>query len=453
MIKVIKPTRTISGVAPLAVMLPPRACPHGTCLYCPALNSPQSYTPKSPVVMRASQFNYDAGKQVEFRLKTLNEMGHSTDKIELIIMGGTFLSFPEDFQFDYIKRCYDALNGKSSKTLEQAKKLNENAEHRCVALCIETRPDFCGKKQIENMMKFGCTRVELGVQALDNKIYKINKRGHNVKDVIDATRRLKEAGFKVGYHIMTGLPGSNPRKDLQMFKKIFSSSDFRPDQLKIYPCQVIKGAKLEELHAKGKYKPYSEKQTSDLIVKMMQSIPEYCRVMRIMREIPPAYLVAGISNLGLRKEIEDEIRRKNLDIKEIRFREIGFTLRDKRELSQDIGIKKTEYKASKGNEIFIQAVNKDNILFGLLRLRLQKKMPAMIRELHVYGPVVELGKKDEEKFQHKGLGKELMAEAEKIAKKAGFKSIRVISGVGVREYYRTLGYELDKEEYMSRTFI
>jgi elongator complex protein 3 len=261
---------------------------------------------------------------------------------------------------------------------------------------------------------------------------------------------LKEAGFKVGYHIMTGLPGSNLKKDLQMFKKIFSEESFCPDQLKIYPCQVIKGAKLEELHAKGKYKPYTEKQTSELIVKMMQLIPEYCRVMRVMREIPPAYLVAGISNLGLRKEIEDEIRRKNLKINEIRFREIGFTLRDKRELNQDIKIKKTEYNASNGKEIFIQAVNKDNILFGLLRLRLEKKMPAMIRELHVYGPVVELGKKDEEKFQHKGLGKDLMHEAEKIARASGFKTIKVISGVGVREYYRNLGYELDKEGYMQK---
>ncbi len=445
-----KPTKTISGVTPLAVMLPPRRCKHGACLYCPTLNAPQSYTPESPAVLRAKNLNYDPGKQVSTRIKMFQAMNHPTDKIELIIMGGTFLQFPKKFQYNFIKKCYDTLNEKSSSSLEQAKKINETSSHRCTALCIETRPDVCTEKEIKNMLEFGCTRVELGVQFPDDKIYKLVNRGHSVQDVIQATERLKKAGFKVGYHLMPGIPGSNPKKDLEMFKKIFSSQNFKPDQLKIYPCQVLKGAELEKLYFQRKYKPYTKEQVLALITKMLPLVPEYCRVMRIMREIPPTYLVSGVLDIGLRKDLEESIRRQKLKIKEIRFREIGFALRDNRPIDNNIKIKKLQYQASNGKEIFLQAVNKENILFGLLRLRLEKnkKIPAMIRELHVYGPALEIGTQDKEKFQHKGLGKELMSQAEKLASSSHFRSIRVISGVGVREYYKKLGYELDNENYM-----
>jgi len=444
-----KPTRTISGVAPLAVMLPPRKCPHGACLFCPTLNAPQSYTPESPAVLRAASLRYNPEEQVKVRLKSFEAMKHPTEKIELIIMGGTFLSYPEDFQYKFVKSCYDALNSKKSKNLEQAKKINEKAKHRCVALCIETRPDICGEKEIRRMLEFGCTRVELGVQAIDDRIYKKVNRGHLVKDVIEATKRLKEAGFKVGYHIMPGIPGSSIKKDLQMFKKIFSSQDFKPDQIKIYPCQVLKGSDLENLYYKGKYKPYTKKETEEVIIKMLRIVPEYCRVMRIMREIPPAYLVAGILNIDLRKDIEDKIREKKIKINEIRFREIGFELRDKREIDLNLKIKKIEYKASKGKEIFLEVVNKDNILFGLLRLRLSKI--AMIRELHVYGPTLNLNEREKNKFQHIGLGKQLMQEAENLAKKNKYQEIKVISGIGVREYYKSIGYSLDKNRiYMEK---
>lgn len=440
-----KPTRTISGVAPLAVMLPPKPCKHGSCLYCPSLNAPQSYTPESPAVLRAKQFEYDAFRQVSARLESLKMMNHPTDKIELIVMGGTFLNFPREFQFKFIKDCYDALNEKRSKTLEEAKKTNENSKHRCVALCIETRPDFCSDSQIKDMLEWGTTRVEIGVQAIDDKIYKKINRGHTVKDVIDATRRLKIAGFKVGYHLMPGLPGSNYKKDVVLFKKIFSSDDFRPDQIKIYPCQVLKGAGLEKLYYTRKYVPYNKEQLQKFLIDFMKIVPEYCRVMRIMREIPSNYLVAGVSDIGLRKSLEEGIRDKKLKIKEIRFREIGFALRDFRKINTAINIKKKVYSASNGKEIFLEAVNKDGILFGLLRLRLDKKVPAMVRELHVYGPTLNLGEHGDNSWQHKGLGKKLMAEAEKISKKAGYKKIKIISGVGVREYYKNLGYKLDKE--------
>lgn len=438
-----KPTKTISGVAPLAVMLPPRKCNHGACLYCPSLNAPQSYTPESPAVLRATEVNYDPLKQVRLRLKSFQIMGHQTDKIELIIMGGTFLHFPIDFQNDFIKKCYDGLNGKTSKDLDDAKKLNEKAKHRCVALCIETRPDTCGNTEIKRMLGWGATRVELGVQAIDNKIYKKVNRGHKVSDVINATARLKKAGFKIGYHLMPGILGSNIKKDIKMFKKIFSSTKFKPDQIKIYPCQVLKGSVLENIYYDGDYVPYNKEQAIALIIKMLKFTPEYCRIMRIMREIPQTYLVAGILNIDLRKDIEKKIRRNKEKIKEIRFREIGFALRDNRKVDFDWKIKKTTYNASAGKEIFLQAVNKDNILFGLLRLRIDKKI-AMIRELHVYGPALKLGQEGK-KSQHRGIGRKLLSTAEKIAKKKKCKKIKIISGVGVREYYKKFDYRVDNK--------
>ena len=440
-----KPTKTISGVAPLAVMLPPRKCDHGTCLYCPSLNAPQSYTPESPAVLRAIQCNYDPIRQIKARLKAFKIMGHPTDKIELIIMGGTFLSYPKEFQFDFIKKCYDALNCKKVKSLAEAKKINEKTKHRCTALCIETRPDICTNNHITDMLEWGATRIELGVQAIDDKIYKKVNRGHTVQDVIDATARLKKAGFKVGYHLMPGIPGSNPKKDIKMFKKIFSSKDFKPDQIKIYPCQVLRGAGIKSLYYGGEYIPYTKSQTTKLIIQMLKLTPRYCRVMRIMREIPPHYLIAGIKNIDLRKDIEEEIRAEKIKIKEIRFREIGFALRDKRNINSKLKLKTIKYKASGGTEFFIEAINRDNLLFGLLRLRLDKKT-ATVRELHIYGPTLKLSEKSNSAWQHKGLGKLLMKEAERVAKRKSCKKIRVISGVGVREYYKKQGYKLDKQK-------
>lgn len=448
-----KPTRTISGVAPLAVMIPPRKCEHGTCIYCPSFdNSPQSYTPESPAVLRALSLNYDPKKQVEARLGSLNGMNHPTDKIELIIMGGTFLAFPDKFQFDFIKKCYDALNGTDSENLGEAKKINETAKHRCIALCIETRPDFCSETHIKNMLEWGATRVELGVQILDDEIYKKINRGHTIQEVIDSTARLKKAGFKVGYHIMPGLPGSSPEKDLRIYNQIFDDEQFKPDQIKIYPCQVLKNSGLEKLFYSKKFIPYREEIVSELLIKMLKNTPRYVRVMRIMREIPSSYLIAGVVKLDLRKEVEDKIRKENLKIEEIRFREIGFALRDSRKVNQNLKLKETSYSASGGTEIFLEIINKDNILFGLLRLRLEenKKEKATIRELHVYGPSLNLGERGEES-QHLGIGKQLIREAEKISKKSGYKELRIISGVGVREYYKNLGYNLDESKvYMEK---
>jgi elongator complex protein 3 len=468
-----KPTKTISGITPVAVMLPPRKCKHGSCIYCPNLNVPQSYTPKSPVVLRASQVKYDAYKQVQARLEAFKVMNHPTEKIELIIMGGTFLQYPKKFQYEFVKGLYDGLNSKKSKTLASAQKKNEKAKQRCVALCIETRPDVC-VEFIDRMREFGCTRVELGVQILDDKIYDKVNRGHTIQDVVDATKALKDAGFKIGYHIMLGLPGSNSAKDLKLFKKLFSDERFKPDQLKIYPCQVMPGSELERWYWEGKYKPYTKEQIEKLLVKMLKIIPRYCRVMRIMREIPPSYLVAGTLRIDLRKEVEKELREKNTKLKEIRYREIGFAMRDGREVKGDLKLKVTKYKASvspkgersfaktsEGNEYFLEIVNSDDILFGLLRLRVVNG-GAVIREVHVYGQSLKLGEKGNvpqggtpKHFlkkcllgaQHKGLGKWLIAEAEKIVAENKCNNILIISGIGVREYYKRLGYVLE-DTYM-----
>lgn len=451
-----KPIRSMSGVTPLTVVLAPRKCDHGTCIYCPGGDTvPQSYTSKSPAIMRASKLDYDPYEQVIQRKRVLELMKHPTDKIEIIILGGTFLQYSKEYKYNFIKKIYDALNGVDSKNLEEAKKINETAKHRVVALCIENRPDNCKENDIKEMLEFGCTRVELGVQAPDDAIYKKINRGHTVQDVVDATKNLKEAGFKVGYHIMPGLPGSSKEKDIEMFKLIFEDENFKPDQLKIYPCQVIQDSPLEKFHKKIGYKPYTREETQEILTKMLDIIPEYCRVMRMMREFPREKLVDGIDRLDLRKDIEDEIKKKNLKIKEIRFREIGFAIKEKKNVNPDSKIKIIEYEASSGKEFFIQAVNEDDVLFGLLRLRLEKNLssPAMVRELHVYGQTLNIGEKANEKTdsQHKGIGKILLTQAELLAKEKGYKKIRIISGVGVREYYRKLGYNLDKEKiYMEK---
>ena len=449
-----KPTKTISGITPVAVMLPPRKCNHGSCTYCPNLNVPQSYTPKSPVVMRASQVNYNAYKQVVARLKAFEIMNHPTEKIEIIIMGGTFLEYPKEFQYKFIKGIYDGLNNKVSKNLAEAQKINQKTKHRCIALCIETRPDVC-TKYIPRIREFGCTRVELGVQIINDKIYKKVNRGHKVKDVINATKKLKDAGFKIGYHLMPGLPGSNLRKDLRLFKKIFSNQNFKPDQLKLYPCTVMPGSELEKIYYKGEYKPYTKEQTKKILIQMLKSVPRYCRVMRVMREIPPEYIVAGVINIDLRKDIEEEFREKNSKLKEIRYREIGFALQRKKKvdlntaslrsrhknLQPGLNLKITKYKASKGIEYFLEIVNKDDILFGLLRLRIVSKS-AIVREIHVYGQSLKLGQEGK-LGQHTGFGKQLIKKAEEITKKNKIKKLSVISGIGVREYYKKLGYELE----------
>ena len=450
--------RTISGVTPVAVMTLPMKCP-GQCIYCPTFSAtPQSYTPGSPAVLRARQCDYDAKEQVRLRLRILSEMGHPTDKIELIVMGGTFLAYPEEYQYRFIKDCFDALNGEKSATLEEAKHLNERAVHRCTGLCIETRPDWCGQEQIERMLDFGTTRVELGVQTLDDEVYRLVRRGHKVEDVIKATRLLREHAFKVHYHWMPGLPGSTPEKDLEMSRQLFSDARFRPDGLKIYPTMVVEGTELEKWYRDGRYQPYPDDTMINLVADIKAIIPKYVRISRVLRDIPSSYIVGGLKD-SLRDIAKKRMEQLGTECKCIRCREYGHRAQNGWEIGEP-NMTRMDYEASGGREVFLSFEDDKETLFGLLRLRVQSEPVArlgqendgnlaLIRELHIYGPEVPLKQQNPAAVQHKGLGRALLAEAEKIAREE-FQATQmvILSGVGAREYYRSeSGYRL-QADYM-----
>ncbi|HEY32534.1 MAG TPA: tRNA uridine(34) 5-carboxymethylaminomethyl modification radical SAM/GNAT enzyme Elp3 [Dehalococcoidia bacterium] len=454
-----KLTRTISGVTPVAVMTQPMACP-GQCIYCPTYSAiPQSYTPESPAVLRGIQCDYDAGRQVRLRLKALSEMGHPTDKVELIIMGGTFLATPPEYQYGFIKGCYDALNGVEAATLNEAKRLNETAEYRCTGLCIETRPDWCGPEEIDRMLEFGTTRVELGVQTLDDDIFRLVSRGHGVEEVVRSTALLKEYGFKVHYHWMPGLPGSTPEKDLEMSRQLFDDPRFRPDGLKLYPTMVVEGTELERWYQQGKYQPYPREMMIDLVADIKSLVPPYVRISRVLRDIPAKFIVAGCRD-SLRGIVRERMEAQGTECRCIRCREYGHRVMSGRETGKP-RLVRMDYEASEGTEVFLSFEDENETLFGLLRLRLQsqpvsragiKKGPgAVIRELHVYGPEVPLRHQNETAAQHKGLGKALLREAERIAREEFHaKELAVLSGVGAREYYRTEPGYYENGGYMVR---
>lgn len=452
--------RTISGVAPLAVMTAPRGCP-GNCVYCPTYSdSPQSYTPESPAVIRARAKDYDAFDQVTLRLDIFQKMGHSTDKVELIIMGGTFLAAPVEYQYQFIKDCYDGLNGVVSGSLEEARRINETATNRCTGLCIETRPDVCGPEEIRRMLEFGATRVELGVQTLDDDIYTLVRRGHGVAEVAQATRLLRESGFKVYYHWMPGLPGSDPEKDLAMSRQLFEDERFRPDGLKIYPTMVVEGTELERWWREGKYTPYDNETMKRLIGEIKAVVPPYVRISRVLRDIPARYIVAGLKD-SLREEVRDRLIAEGRECQCIRCREYGHRARAGCEIGEP-HLKRLDYKASDGGEVFLSYEDAGGTLFGLLRLRIQEvpvsafglnqPLPAaLVRELHVFGPQVPLNEQRDDAAQHHGYGRALLLEAERLAREEfGAPRLAVLSGTGAREYYRQgFGYR-EEAGYMVR---
>ncbi|MFC1932907.1 elongator complex protein 3 [Chloroflexota bacterium] len=453
--------RTISGVTPVAVMTQPMNCP-GQCIYCPTYPAtPQSYTPESPVVLRAKQCDYDAQKQVRLRLKILSQMGHPTDKVELIVMGGTFLAYPEDYQYQFIKACFDALNDEESATLEEAKRLNETASHRCTGLCIETRPDWCQQEQVERMLEFGTTRVELGVQTLDDKIYQLVRRGHKVEDVVKATKLLKERGFKVHYHWMPGLPGSTPEEDLERAKQLFSDARFRPDGLKLYPTMVVEGTELEKWYHDGRYQPYTDDTMTNLVTDIKSIVPKYVRISRVLRDIPSKFIVGGLKD-SLRGVVKQRMKQLAIECRCIRCREYGHRAQNDWEIGEPRMVR-MDYEASGGREIFLSFEDEKETLFGLLRMRIQSgpvaslqqetsRNSALIRELHIYGPEVPLKQQNPTAAQHKGLGKALLNEAERIAREEfQEQQMVVLSGTGAKEYYRSeFGYN-SEADYMVKS--
>jgi elongator complex protein 3 len=448
----LKPVRTISGVAVVAVMTSPSPCPHGKCIPCPGgveRNTPQSYTGFEPAAMRGKQHGYDPFSQVTARLKELESIGHAVDKVEIIVMGGTFPARERGYKKNFILGIFNALNAYNSRAkieedLQKAKRKNERVKARCVGITFETRPDFAKKEHIIEMLEFGGTKVELGVQSIYDDVLEFIKRGHGVEEVVEATMLLKDSAFKVGYHIMPGLPKSDFDRDLKMFREIFENNDFKPDYLKIYPTLIVEGTELYRMWERGEYQPYTTDEVVDLISKAKRYFPEWVRVQRIQRDIPVKHAI-GLDKGNIRQIVHRRLKDLGYSCRCIRCREVGHKGVPPSEYQRaELVVRK--YRASKGEEYFISyEIPEYDALVGFIRLRFPHKPfisaienAALIRELHVYGRAVPIGVK-ENAFQHRGFGERLLRDAEEIAKQK-YDEIAVISGVGVRNYYRKLGY-------------
>lgn len=458
--RVKRPTRMLSGVIVVAVMTKPYPCPHGKCVYCPGgpeYGTPQSYIGNEPALMRALQTGFDPYQQVQLRLKQYEFLGHVLSKVDIVVMGGTFTAMPLDYQEWFITNIYEAVNrypeprSEVLPSLEEAQLRNETARIRVVGLTIETRPDWCKEHHVDNMLRFGATKVEIGVQSIYDDVLRAVGRGHGVKESIEATRILKDAGFKVGYHIMLGLPGSDPDRDLEMVRELFENPDFRPDMLKIYPTLVIEGTKLYEMWRRGEYRALTDEEAVELIAKMYRYIPKWVRIIRIQRDIPADIIVAGPKKANLRELVEKKVMEMDIKINEIRFREVGRQAMYRSVYPTKIVITKDVYEASKGVEVFLAAEDpENNVLVGILRLRIPSEYAhrpevdsrtAIVRELHVYGPQIPIGDYVDEGWQHKGWGSKLLKTAEEITRyEFSCNKILVLSGVGAREYYRKHGY-------------
>jgi elongator complex protein 3 len=457
-----KPTRTLSGVAVIAAMTKPHECPHGKCIYCPGgleLDVPQSYTGKEPAARRAVAHGFDPYLQVQARLEQLAKIGHSVDKCELITMGGTLLALDDEYQEYFVKGCLQAMNdfglrkrSPEGESLASVQTKNETANARCVGMTFETRPDYAFEPQVDAMLRLGGTKVELGVQTLSDAVYKKVDRGHTIADVAKATQLCRDALIKVGYQMMPGLFATQAQ-DYKMFKELFTDERFMPDLLKFYPCLVIKGTKLYDLWKKGEYTPYTTEDAVKLIAKIKKIVPPWVRIIRIQRDIPINFVEAGVVKSNLRELVVSEMQSHGDKCRCIRCREIGLKS-SKEGLTPDadaIELVRRDYRAAGGDEIFLSFEDKTNdMLAGFLRLRrpsagahrLEMCDAAGVRELHVYGPMVEIGEKAHEKWQHRGYGSELLKEAERIAlEEWDLRKIKVISGIGVRDYYRKFGYE------------
>lgn len=447
-------TKSNSGIVSVSLLTKPYFCP-GKCLYCPSDSlMPKSYLRKEPAAARALMNKFDPYKQVSVRLKALEANGHPIDKVEIIIIGGTWSVYQEKYQRNFISEIFRACNSYKSQinhktqNLKTLQKNNEKAKCRVVGISVETRPEFITLKEIKKSREFGVTKVEIGVQHLEQKILDLNRRESTIEHVKNATELLRRNGFKIVYHMMLNLYGSNPEKDIKMFKKLFSDKNFQPDMLKIYPCVILKSAGLYKTFKAGKLRPYSDKQLRNILIKIKKIIPPYVRIIRVIRDIPKEYIVAGSKVSNMRQELAAASCRC------IRCRE----LRENEISSKNLKMKKTVYLVAGGREVFLswEDARRDK-LAAFLRLHLpenfekNKTLPvlkncATVRELHTYGRLTPISEKGEQN-QHLGLGKKLLAAAEKITKKENFKKTAVIAGVGAREYYKKFGYR-PKGTYM-----
>lgn len=454
-------TRSNSGVAVVSVLTKPFDCP-GRCIYCPTEeNMPKSYLSMEPAAARALANDFDPYSQTINRLRALEVNGHPTDKIEVIVIGGTWSYYHPKYQEEFIAELFRACTNFNTKTeiqkgalsLQELQKQNEEAHCRIIGLSIETRPDYITSYELSRLRKLGVTKVEIGVQHTDDDVLRTIKRDMTSAQIADATEKLRNAGFKVVYHMMPNLPGSNKEKDIAMFEKLFSGKDFQPDMLKIYPCMVLEKSELYDVWKNGGFKEYSDEELMEVLSSVKKNIPPYVRIIRVIRDIPADYIKAGSKISNMRQWLAEDQKKNNWMCSCIRCREIrGGVFNDK-----DFELSQVEYETATGREVFLSFENKGaHTLAAFLRLRLPQTAPqdfykdelvvlkdaALVRELHTYGQMKHINEKGNQS-QHLGLGKRLMEEAEDIARKGGFKKIAVISGVGVRGYYRKLGYMLE----------
>ena len=468
-----KPVRTASGVSPVAIMTSPKLCPHGKCLYCPGgpaseFSSAQSYTGHEPAAARGVQTQYDPYGQVTLRLSQFRRIGHPVDKVELILMGGTMTARSHDYQEWFVRRAIEAMNDFDAdqrtpvgdgtdfqredgslpfRYLEDVISENETADVRNVTTTFETKPDWCDPEQIDRMLRLGGTKVEIGVQTTHDEINDAMHRGHGIDDSISANRWLRDAGFKVGFHMMPGQPGMTDAMNRADFDRLFANSQWRPDYLKIYPTLVVRGTRVYDMWRRGDFDPLTNEQATNLVADIKAALPRYVRLQRVQRDIPADFIEAGVWKSNLRQLAHEQMVAQGDTCECIRCREVGLNESD----ASDVSLSIEKYAAAGGMEHFISFVDSSSdVLVGFCRLRFpgEPRRPelsnaAVVRELHVYGAEASIGKIDGE-WQHRGLGTQLMAEAESLSRDAGYRKLAVLSGIGARAYYREkLGYYQD----------
>ncbi|XP_067318695.1 elongator complex protein 3 [Anolis sagrei] len=460
-----KPIRTASGIAVVAVMCKPHRCPHinftgNICVYCPGgpdsdfEYSTQSYTGYEPTSMRAIRARYDPYLQTRHRVEQLKQLGHSVDKVEFIVMGGTFMALPEEYRDYFIRNLHDALSGHTSNSVAEAVRYSERSLTKCIGITIETRPDYCLKRHLSDMLSYGCTRLEIGVQSVYEDVARDTNRGHTVKAVCESFQLAKDAGFKVVAHMMPDLPNMGLERDIDQFVEFFENPAFRPDGMKLYPTLVIRGTGLYELWKTGRYKSYPPSTLVDLVARILALVPPWTRVYRVQRDIPMPLVSSGVEHGNLRELALARMKDLGTECRDVRTREVGIQEIHHKVRPYQVELIRRDYVANGGWETFLSYEDPEqDILIGLLRLRKcseetfraeLKAGVSIVRELHVYGSVVPVSSRDPSKFQHQGFGMLLMEEAERIAKEEhGSWKIAVISGVGTRDYYRKIGYELE----------
>ena len=456
-----KPIRTLSGVTTITVLTKPHPCP-GECIFCPSEEGlPQSYLSDEPGARRGVEHAFDPFTQVSSRLKALHEVGHPTDKIELLILGGSWTAYPASYREWFIRRCFEALNQENPNddtgevSLADVQKTNSQARHRNVGLVVETRPDLITIENLVEMRRQGVTKMQLGIQSMDDRILQLNKRGHSAEEAEEAIRLVRAAGYKVVVHWMPNLLGATPQSDREDFARLWREGGVNPDEMKIYPCQLLRNAELYQYWERGEYRPYEEQELIDLLADIKPTVPRFCRINRVIRDIPSNHVVEGNRNTSLRQDVAQEMKKRGSSCQCIRCREIRKGKIDDRNLVLDDQV----YKAGWAEEHFLSYNTQDDHILGFLRLSLpsanhffpveELQDAAIIREVHVYGQSVELGGESSGSVQHRGLGSSLIEKAAEIALSKGYRKLTVISAVGTREYYAARGFTLT-DLYMVR---